>query len=223
MNTDAEVFDYLYKFNFDSNGTIKDVMNFYPNDPPHDVPTTHPTAFGSDIGLQFKRLATMSTDYGFSSPRRLAASAWNAKTSPFYSYRFNTIPAGVGAHYGATHEQELPFTMYNIHGRGYFNTSEPYDGPNPFLGKPQTYKYLAALMSGAWISFIADGTPRILNSSLSAWPSYYKGPGGKSGTNYVFDALAGSHLEADTYRRDQILYLSKQFAAFGDAWGRHSD
>lgn len=224
MNSDGDVFNYLSRFDFDDKSAINTLMDLYPNDPPNDVPITHTTPSGADLGLQFKRLATLSTDYIFSAPRRLAANIWaqNA-TSPFYSYRFNTVPAGVAEHYGATHHQELAFVLYNTLGIGFFNLSQPMDGPNPFGGKPQSYKDLAALMSGAWISFIADGTPTILNKSLPGWPAYYEGPGGQSGTNYVFDAEAGSHLEDDTFRHEGIQFMSDHFRAGDGPFGRYSD
>lgn len=215
INSHSALTAYLQGLGITDSDTIHELLTLYTNDPPNDVPLSHPAAFSSDIGTQFKRAATIATDVAFTAPRRLVVQAWAKKTAPLYSYRFNTISAGIHSYYAATHFQEIAFVMDNIHGYGYPGTSQPYGGPNPFRGKSSNYTALATSMSRAWASFISDGVPTV---SVGSWPAC-----GAKCSNYVFDADAGSHTESDTFRQGGVNYLMGLYKQGQGPWGGHTD
>lgn len=135
-------------------------MALYPNNPAQLIPNSHPAQFNSTIGLQWKRIATIVTDALMSVPRKLMIEAMAKKsTAPIFTYRFNTVPNGVEDVWSVTHFMEMAFVLNNRDGIGYTDVSQPYLGPNPFEGKPQSYLDLADLMSRMWVSFAHDLDP----------------------------------------------------------------
>ncbi|KAH6985198.1 hypothetical protein EDB80DRAFT_691250 [Ilyonectria destructans] len=54
------------------------------------------------------------------SGRRIAAEAWKQYGVNAYSYRFDTVPAGIGPEtLGAARYQEVSFVFHNTRGEGY--------------------------------------------------------------------------------------------------------
>lgn len=159
VNSDSQLFDVLSQFGLDK-ATVSELMALYPNNPAQLIPNSHPAQFNSTIGLQWKRIATIVTDALMSVPRKLMIEAMAKKsTAPIFTYRFNTIPNGVEDVWSVTHFMEMAFVLNNRDGLGYTDVSQPYLGPNPFEGKPQSYLDLADLMSRMWVSFAHDLDP----------------------------------------------------------------
>lgn len=137
--------------------------------------------------------------------RRGACEAWAANGVPAYSYRFNTIPAGLTWETGVTHFQEVAFVFDNIHGLGY---NAEHNSVNPFQDKPKSYIELAKLMSSSWASFIYDLDPNGFNgrhTSAAAWPVYSV----DNPQNIVWDANVTSlaFTEPDTWRKEGIQWI----------------
>ena len=159
INTDGDFTSFFTTFGID-NTTLSDLARLYPNDPPNNIPASHPDRFNETIGLQFKRAATLMTDALFVAPKRLAAEAWDKHTNAsLYSYRFNTITNGIPENKAVTHYQEVAFVFHNVEGQGFPGVAPPYFGENPFKGKSESYRELADEMSRRWVSFVFDGTP----------------------------------------------------------------
>ncbi|KIW10074.1 hypothetical protein PV08_11034 [Exophiala spinifera] len=154
---------------------------------------------GPPLGAEYRRAATYYGDATFIAGRRLACETWAAAGLPAYSYRFNAIPAWSHQEQGATHFVEVAFAMLNLQGVGYPPVRIP-----PFQGKPESYKDLARLMSGHYVSFVASFDPNAWRSGSNAgpfsavapWPAYSL----TNPQNFVYDANVTSHLESDTWR-----------------------
>lgn len=121
---------------------------------------------------------------------------------PAYCYRFDAIPHGQQA---PTHFHEVSFVFDNTNGLGYHLPIHPL----PFKGKPDSYLQLAKLISRSWVSFIVDHD---LNSWRRQgqwdglepeWPVYDK----ENPHNFVFQP-GQSHLEPDTFRKEQIRLIN---------------
>jgi carboxylesterase type B len=166
--------------------------------PPDFVPPAYP------YGLQYRRTATYYTDQTFVANRRLTCGTWAAHLLSAYCYRFNAIPAWAGPYDGATHFVEVAFATKNIEGVGYLPVRTP-----PFQGLPQSYKDLATLVAGDWISFIAGGDPncwdrkkilKSLQAEVPTWTAY----GNKTPQIFVYEGNATNVMENDTWRAEGI-------------------
>lgn len=137
------------------------------------------------LGASWRRSAAYYGDSIMIAHRRLTCETWASNGLAAYSYRFNTIPAGLPAWLGTTHFLEVAFVFNNKAGLGY--------SPNPFEGKPQAYLDLSDKMSAAWATFVHDGNPGTF------WPRYPKG----DGVNYVFDGnvTGQGYVEPDLFRK----------------------
>jgi acetylcholinesterase len=90
--------------------------------------------------------------------------------------------------------------MLSLDGIGYPPVREP-----PFEGKPESYRDLARLMCGDFVSFATTGDPNSWRSEgpthgEPAWPAYSIG----TAFNFVYDANVTSFVEADTWRAEGI-------------------
>ena len=152
---------------------------------------------GPPYGPVFRRAATYYGDATFIAGRRLSAATWSAAGIPAYTYRFNAIPAGYKQEQGATHFVEVAFAMLTLSGVGYPPIRLP-----PFEGKPESYKDLARLMSGDYVSFVASTNPNAWRAGGKAFPDVPPWPvySLASPQNFVFDANVTSHVESDTWR-----------------------
>lgn len=166
--------------------------------PPDFVPPAYP------YGEQYRRTTTYYTDQTFVANRRLTCQLWAAYSLDAYCYRFNAIPAWAGPYDGATHFVEVAFAMKNLDGVGYAPVRKP-----PFQGLPQSYRDLASLMAGDWISFIAAGDPNKWNKSeatndsqarIVAWTAYDNG----TPEIFVYEGNATRAMENDTWRAQGI-------------------
>jgi triacylglycerol lipase len=119
------------------------------------------------LGLQFKRANTIATDIFMGAPTRFAAQLWHGQNlSKLYIYSANTTISVGGRWYGAAHGFELPYTFYNLNGTGWEGDRVPFFAGNPFMGRPQPYHDLAAVMSGMWVGFFNTGIPYYRNREL---------------------------------------------------------
>lgn len=159
INTDAEFIDYLQRFATNTT-TTSTLQALYPNIPAIGIPASYMTAPDTDLGLQFKRVASLNGDALMHAPRRFTNQIWAKNNLSSYSYRFNVIPNGAAVWAGVGHGQEIAFMMNNIEGVGYVAQG----GVDPFEGKPESYKEVAKLMSSMWVSFIWGLNPNIGSS-----------------------------------------------------------
>jgi carboxylesterase type B len=162
------------------------------------VPPAYP------YGTQYRRTTTYSTDQTFTANRRLTCQSWAAHSLAAYCYRFNAVPAWAGPYDGSTHFAEVAFVMKNTEGVGYAPVRTP-----PFRGLSQSYKELAGLMAGDWVSFVNTGDPNAWNRSkalislqteVPAWTAYEQ-------TNpkiFVFEGNVTNAMEKDTWRAQGI-------------------
>ena len=188
----------------------KQLPEVYPNEPAYWIPPVetvgdinYPEPWGK--GTQYRRSAAYFGDVVMIANRRGACEAWAGAGIPAYCYRFNTRPAGVPYLYGVPHFQEVAFVFDNIHGYGY---NAEHSSVNPFMGKPESYRELAKLMSSSWASFIADLDPNGFNgryAEAEAWPQYSL----EDPQNIVWDAnnTKLAYAEADTWRKEGIAWI----------------
>lgn len=207
LNTTTDFMGYL-------NNTLPEpfaesVAAVYPNDPslPLELANLPPDFVPNPAtyGAYFRVAATYVGDTTFIAGRRLTAETWAAAGLPVWSYRFNAIPAWATQMDGVAHFSEVAFALYSIEGEGY----EPVRKP-PFEGKPESYRELATLMSGDWVSFVARGDPNewpgrgeVVGGQVE-WPAY--GPG-QGEVNFVYDANVTSFVEADDWRKEGIALI----------------
>jgi carboxylesterase type B len=179
-----------------------------PGSPPLD-PNFRP---GPPFGAQFRRSCAYYGDASFIAARRLYCETWSKFGLPAYSYRFNTLPAGLPDIISVTHFQEVASVFDNTKGMGY--------AVSPFEGKPATYESLAKYMSASWASFISDLDPNAWRgenwmSMTPSWPCYdHRNP-----KNIVWDgnSTALAEVERDTFRADGIKLISDNLAAVYNA------
>lgn len=84
----------------------------YPNTPAYFIPPVENIGnytFPASYGAQYRRAAAYAGDVTFIAHRRGASETWAANGLAAYSYRFNTVPAGIDFYVGATHFQEVAF------------------------------------------------------------------------------------------------------------------
>ncbi|EMF13824.1 cholinesterase [Sphaerulina musiva SO2202] len=185
-----------------------EVLAAYPNTPAYFIPPVENIGnytFPASYGAQYRRAAAYAGDVTFIAHRRGASETWAANGLAAYSYRFNTVPAGIDFYVGATHFQEVAFVFNNTLGLGY---NEEHGTVNPFLNKSQSYYDLAAHMSKSWASFIYDSDPNYEVSwpeSAPAWPQYSL----DKPENIVWDAnvSALAFVEPDTFREEGIRWI----------------
>lgn len=181
-------------------------MQAYPDDPGSEILQNLPADYrpGPPFGAHYRQAATYFGDSTFIAGRRLTSETWADAGLQAYSYRFNAIPAGYAQEQGATHFVEVAFAMMSLDGIGYPPVRRP-----PFEGKPESYKDLARLMCGDFVSFAATMDPNSWRSKTSvygapAWPSYSTA----SRINFVYDANVTSHIEADVWRAEGITLIN---------------
>jgi carboxylesterase type B len=177
----------------------------YPNEPDYWIPSTEmlantsvPSIFGD--ADEWRRSAAYYGDAYFIANRRGTCQAWAARGLAAYSYRFNTLPAGLPRCIGVTHFQEVAFVFNNTRGIGY--------DTNPFQGKPVAYQQLSQLMSSSWASFIHDLDPNSFSSrdpTIPAWPKYSI----DQPQNMVWEASSTglAYTEPDTFRQVGIQWI----------------
>ncbi|KAI0477082.1 Alpha/Beta hydrolase protein [Xylariaceae sp. FL0804] len=193
------------------------LLKAYPNEPAYWIPpvqevgnATYPEPYG--VGYQYRRSAAYFGDAIMIANRRGAHEVWAANNVPSYSYRFNTIPAGIPWEVGVTHFQEVAFVFDNTEGLGY---NAEHETTNPFEGKPQAYKDLAKLMSCSWASFIHDLDPNGFKgryADAEPWPAYSL----DEPQNIVWDANRTelAYAEADVWRKEGIQWILDHAKAY---------
>lgn len=185
-----------------------EVLAAYPNEPEYWIPPveeignyTYPASYGS----QYRRSAAYFGDLVMNANRRGAVEAWAANGVPAYSYRFNTIPAGVSLQSGVSHFHEVAFVFENTLGLGY---DEEHGTVNPFANKTKNFYDLAQLMSKSWAAFIYDLDPNYETTrpaDTPTWPQYSL----DEPQNIVWDANVSTLAfnEPDTWRRQGIRWI----------------
>ncbi|KAM5347642.1 hypothetical protein ACJ41O_007466 [Fusarium nematophilum] len=111
---------------------------------------------GEPYGPFYGVISLLAGDLSMAGGRRIAAEWWARHGVNAYSYRFDTVPAGISPEIlGAAHFQEVAFVFGNTKGKGYeldpFNTST--------VGERDRLLRLSDLMSRMWISFVNTGSP----------------------------------------------------------------
>ncbi|KAK3615626.1 hypothetical protein LTR56_026484 [Elasticomyces elasticus] len=177
--------------------------------PPTELPCDY--TYPASSGALYRRAAAYGGDVVMIANRRGACEAWAAHGVDAYSYRFNTIPAGLPPSVGVTHFQEVAFVFDNVNGLGY---DAAHGTINPFTNKSSAYTDLAKLMSSSWASFIYDLNPNNFtgrNSASPDWPEYSVGA-----ENIVFDAnVTGvAFAEPDTFRAEGIRWILDHALAY---------
>ena len=188
---------------------VQGVLDAYPNTPdyyippPDEVPAN--VSFPPGSGDMYRRTAAYGGDVVMIANRRGACETWTKWGVPAYSYRFDTIPAGLPWYVGVTHFQEVAFVFDNTDGLGY---DEAHGTINPFTNKTSSYTDLAKLMSSSWASFIHDGNPNWSQGRYQAadqWPVYSL----EQPQNMVWDANRTElgYAEPDTWRSEGIRFI----------------
>ncbi|KAH9835521.1 Type-B carboxylesterase lipase family [Teratosphaeria destructans] len=196
---------------------VPQLLDAYPETPAYYIPpvdevpanATFPASLGDSD--QHRRSAAYFGDVIMIANRRGTVETWAANGVPAYSYRFNTIPAGIAWDVGVTHFQEVAFVFDNTQGLGY---NAAHDTINPFTDKPQSYDDLAKLMSSSWASFIHDLNPNNFtgrSAGAAQWPEYSVGA-----ENIVWDANATAlaYAEPDTFRAEGIRFILDHALAY---------
>lgn len=168
---------------------------------------TYPAPYGA----AYRRSAAYFGDVVMIANRRGTCEAWTAHGVPAYSYRFNTIPAGIPWEVGVTHFMEVAFVFDNTQGLGY---NAAHSSVDPFEDKPESYVALAKLMSSSWASFIYDLDPNGFkgrNAGTPDWPVYSAGA-----ENIVWDANSTelAYPEPDTFRESGIRWILDHALAY---------
>ena len=211
IDTDEEFLAYISNSSTGANvpaSWAEEVLTAYPNEPEYFIPPveeignfTYPASYGAE----YRRTAAYAGDAIMIANRRGAVETWAANGIPAYSYRFNTIPAGLSSLTGVTHFQEVAFVFDNTQGLGY---DEEHGTVNPFQNKTKSFYDLADYMSKSWASFIYDLDPNYeitKPASAPIWPKYSLG----QPQNIVWDANVTTlaFLEADTFRSEGIRWI----------------
>ncbi|KAH7042230.1 putative extracellular lipase [Macrophomina phaseolina] len=159
---------------------------------------------GPSYGAEWGIASLLLSDYMFNAGRRTTCQMWAQYGVPAYSYRFDTIPAGLAPHiYGVAHFQDIPFMFRDTTGVGW--------NVNPFAVEPQErrkrYEKLAELMSRMWLSFANTLSPNNhgVSSCDTHWPVYANG----HPTNFVFDGNETSYVEMDDWRVEPIRIMKE--------------
>jgi carboxylesterase type B len=147
--------------------------------------------------------------------RRRASLAFVKQGLPSWSYRFDTVVAGMPGYIGATHFQEVAFVFDNTRGDGY--AKNPFGNDN----NTETLTALAKTMSTAWVNFVTSqdpNGPEGLGLALpggGAWPVYNASVGGGVGESLVW-TNKGSYVEMDSWRAEALNYfIENSLAVFG--------
>jgi carboxylesterase type B len=197
---------------------VPDLLAAYPLEPDYYIPPTSEVSanatFPAEYGVsdQYRRSAAYYGDVVMIANRRGTVETWAANGVPAYSYRFNTIPAGIPWYVGVTHFQEVAFVFDNIDGYGY---NPAHSTINPFENKTQSYYHLAKLMSQSWASFIYDQNPNNFTgryAGAAEWPVYST----SAPQNIVWDANATelAYAEPDTFREEGIRFILDHALAY---------
>ncbi|KAM6509441.1 hypothetical protein FALCPG4_017096 [Fusarium falciforme] len=143
------------------------------SDPELTSPGVSNGQLNATLGLLYKRANTIATDVVFKAPTRYGAQLWQQhNSSNLYVYNANTTISVGPNYFGAAHGFELPYMFYNLNGTGWEGHEAPFLGGNPFIGRPQPYLDLAAVMSGMWVGFINNGVPYYDGQPVPEWPPY---------------------------------------------------
>ncbi|KAK6358045.1 hypothetical protein TWF730_007399 [Orbilia blumenaviensis] len=180
-----------------SDEAVKAILKAYPDDPVVGIPGGSPERFPPPYGLQYKRLAAIATDYFLVAGRRLTARAWAERGATAYSWRFNTIPAGVPRELGSTHVADQAFVFANFLGVGYDTN---YYDVEP-ASRKANYIKTGLLMSRAIMSFVHDLTPN--NHGMKGYPKWPKYDDNEP-KNFVFEGNTTSYVEPDNFRKAGI-------------------
>lgn len=204
INTDA-AFRAAVAQGGPDNETIAMIEALYPDVPAIGIPAEHALTAEeeSTYGTQWKRVAAFFGDMVEHYPRREAVHSFSKRNNTVFSYRFNVLPAGLGAATGVTHFQEVAWVFNNIDGAGY--SVNPFNGS--LIDRP-AYVEVSSLMSRMWASFAHDLDPN--NHGLvgyPTWPKYTLEDEGV-GKNFVFDANVTSYIERDDWRVPGIAFIA---------------
>lgn len=187
---------------------VPEVLAAYPDEPACYIPPVEEIGnytYPSSYGAEYRRSAAYFGDVVMIANRRGTCEIWAANGIPAYSYRFNTIPAGISFQTGVTHFQEVAFVFDNTQGLGY---DAEHGTVNPFANKTKSYYDLAELMSKSWASFIYDLDPNGFQGRFEGaapWPEYSL----DEPQNIVWDAneTGLAVVEADTWREGGIRWI----------------
>ncbi|KAJ3543415.1 hypothetical protein NM208_g3583 [Fusarium decemcellulare] len=154
---------------------------------------------GKPYGRLYGSISQLLGDLFMNAGRRITAEAWSRSGADVYSYRFDTVPAGISPELaGATHFGEVAFVFHNTNGGGY--ERNPFAVTDPDV--KTKYIKLSELMSLMWISFVNTGSPNdhgVVGSTVS-WPRHDM----KAPRNIVFNAQKGVTVEKDVFRAEAI-------------------
>ncbi|KAJ5793531.1 Carboxylesterase type B [Penicillium paradoxum] len=207
INTTEEWYEYLTDggFNFKTPPIVaKRILELYPDDPSQGIPAYLGDRRVASNGYEWRRTSAFAGDWSMHANRRRQCEAWAKASTAAYCYRFNVRSADVPFLSGVTHFEEVAFVFHNIAGLGYHYGK-------PFAGVSQSYIDLSSMMANMWVSFIHDLDPNsAVGEGSVRWDSYTTG----KPVDLVLDANTTSRMEADTWRKDGIEYISSVAQAF---------
>lgn len=120
---------------------------------------------GEPYGPFYGVISLLAGDLSMAGGRRIAAEWWARHGVNAYSYRFDTVPAGISPEIlGAAHFQEVAFVFGNTGGEGY--ELDPFNAST--AGEKDRLLDLSNVMSRMWISFVNTGSPNHHGGRLPA-------------------------------------------------------
>jgi len=205
INTTDQLREYLlysnqYKL---SSSTVERLIELYPDDNAVGSPFFTGNETFPDLGLQFKRIASMLGDYLL-----IAANRFNAETSvaqhrDTWAYRFDIMPTANPAEYGVHHATDIPFAFYvppdtlgSVSAAFYYSVLTP------------AQKRASQFMSRSFIAFAHDLSP--VGTGLEGfpvWPKY-----NTNATNMVI--AENCSLEKDDFRKAGISFINEHLLEF---------
>jgi|SRR5947207_1529415 len=168
---------------------IDKLLELYPNDPALGVPYGRlDGAVFPELGLQWRRTASISGDILMIAPTRWTAQTLSRSVPPVYKYRFNvTNPLlGLPEPFGAAHAVEIGYVW-----------STP-----PLRVTPEMAR-VVDVMSRSWLSFFVHLDPNYHGlTGVPQWPKY-----SEEGTEFHVK-IDSIEVEPDDYRYEGIKFIN---------------
>lgn len=117
-------------------------------------------------GSAYGKTSLLLGDLLFIAGRRITAESWATHNATVYSYRFDTVPAGLDPlTLGAAHFQEVAFVFENTQGLGF--ESNPFAVPSFEL--KNKYINMSKLMGRMWVNFVNEGNPNVGGKTMHSY------------------------------------------------------
>ncbi|KAK4245491.1 lipase 4 [Corynascus novoguineensis] len=209
-------------FKFARNKTIEAVLWAYPSDvpsPPYALPMSATPRFCSALeainktcgGVQYRRLAAITGDYGLIHGRRDMARKFASLNMTAYTYRFDTWPISFPIQ--TQYETQPGFGGHSTEYSYFFRFPRDYElyGNNPPVAKSSSHLALSHAISAMLIAYVYTGDPNsVLIPNVPTWPKYSV----DKPSNLVLNAtevpdVLNIHIEPDTWREEGMALWAK--------------